>query len=325
MNVVVSGYYGFGNTGDEAIALAITRELKKQGHTPVLLSDTPQETARLYGCQSAARMQPLAVLRAVGGAGLVLSGGGGLLQDKTSSRTLTYYLGVIRMARLLRKPVFVFNQSVGPLSEAGREQVRRGLRGAQAVVRDRGSQELLGQLGVPARLGGDPALLLRPSAGVERDAATVVIAPRGDVTETLAPLREVTALLRSRGRRVIALSFMPEQDDEAARALGADEVLSTRDPQVALDTIAGSGFVVGVRLHALILAAAAGVPFAGVAYDPKVQGFCDDAGAPVCPVPPDPADLTAHAYERVTPDWSAVEDMKFRAMESFAWLRQRGN
>ena len=325
MKAVVSGYYGFGNTGDEAIALAITRELKKQGIDPVLLSNDPAESARLYGCEAVARMQPLDVGRALLRADLLLSGGGGLLQDKTSSRTLTYYLGVIRMARLLRKPVFVFNQSVGPLSEAGRRQVQRGLRGVQAVVRDRGSQELLGQLGVPARLGGDPALLLRPSTGLERDMATVVIAPRGDVTETLAPLREVTALLRSRGRRVIALSFMPEQDDEAARSLGADEVLSTRDPQLALDTIARSGFVIGVRLHALILAAAAEVPFAGVAYDPKVQGFCDDAGAPVFPVPPDAADLTAHAYERATPDWSAVEDMKFRAMESFAWLRQRGN
>lgn len=161
MKAVVSGYYGFGNTGDEAIALAITRELKKQGIDPVLLSNDPAESARLYGCEAVARMQPLDVGRALLRADLLLSGGGGLLQDKTSSRTLTYYLGVIRMARLLRKPVFVFNQSVGPLSEAGRRQVQRGLRGVQAVVRDRGSQELLGQLGVPARLGGDPAQIGR--------------------------------------------------------------------------------------------------------------------------------------------------------------------
>ena len=321
MRAVVSGYYGFGNTGDEAIALAITRELKKQGIDPVLLSQNPAESARLYGCGAVPRMGPLDVGRALLRSDLLLSGGGGLLQDRTSSRTLTYYLAIIRLAKMLGKRVFVFNQSVGPLSDAGRRQVQRGLQGVDVIVRDRGSLELLTGLGVRSRLGGDPALLLRPSAGLERDLSTVVIAPRGDVTASLAPLREVTALLRARGRRVIALSFMPGHDDEAAQSLGADEVLSTRDPQQALDTIAGSGFVIGVRLHAVILAAAAGVPFAGVAYDPKVQGFCDDAGAQVYPVPPEPTQLAAAAYRRATPDWSAVEDMKLRAMESFSWLR----
>lgn len=324
MKAVISGYYGFGNTGDEAIALAITRELKKQGVEPLLLSNDPAQSARLYDCQAVPRMQPLDVGRALLRSNLLLSGGGGLLQDKTSSRTLTYYLAIIRMAKLMGKRVFVFNQSVGPLSEAGRRQVQRGLRGVDVIVRDRGSLELLTQLGVPSRLGGDPALLLRPSGDLTRDVSTVVIAPRGDVTASLDPLREVAARLRARGRRVVALSFMPGHDDEAAHSLGADEVVSTQDPQLALDTIARSGFVIGVRLHALILAAAAGVPFAGVAYDPKVQGFCDDAGARVHPVSPDPSVLATHAYERATPDWSAVEDMKFRAMESFAWLSQRG-
>ncbi|MEW6421531.1 MAG: polysaccharide pyruvyl transferase CsaB, partial [Deinococcota bacterium] len=90
MRVAVSGYYGFGNTGDEAIALAITRELKKQGAVPLLLSQTPAETARAYGCESAARMNPAALLGALTRSQVLLSGGGGLLQDKTSARTLRY-------------------------------------------------------------------------------------------------------------------------------------------------------------------------------------------------------------------------------------------
>ena len=61
MKVTVSGYYGFGNTGDEAIALAITRELRKYGAQPLLLSNTPEETARTYACDSEARMQPTAL------------------------------------------------------------------------------------------------------------------------------------------------------------------------------------------------------------------------------------------------------------------------
>lgn len=320
MKVVISGYYGFGNTGDEAIALALTRELKKQGHTPILLSNTPEESAALYGCLAAPRMKPAELLRTIAGADVVLSGGGGLLQDKTSSRTLAYYLGIIRMARMLRKRVLVFNQSIGPLTPAGERKVAAAVQGIPLIVRDRGSLDTLRQLGLKGELGGDPALLLEPSAELVRNLHAVVIAPRGDVTSALPALQQTTQQLRERGRHVIALSLMPEQDDALARALDADQVVSTQDPQAALDVIASSGFVVGVRLHAVILAAAAGVPFAGISYDPKVQGFCQDAGAPVHQVSPDAHLLTTQVYERVTPDWSAIEDMKFRALQSFGRL-----
>ncbi|TDE86347.1 polysaccharide pyruvyl transferase CsaB [Deinococcus sp. S9] len=317
MRVAVSGYYGFGNTGDEAIALAITRELKRQGAVPLLLSHTPAETARAYGCESAARMNPAALLGALARSQVLLSGGGGLLQDKTSARTLQYYLGVIRLARRLGRRVVIFNQSIGPLSEAGGRRVAAALRGLRVIVRDRGSLDTLRALGIEGELGGDPALLLSPTPGLDQDTQRVIVAPRGDVTDATERLKTVTAHLRAQGRRVTALALMPEQDDPAARSLGADEVLSTRDPQAALDAIAAAGFVVGVRLHAVILAAAAGVPFAGVSYDPKVQGFCADAGAPACPTAFDPTDLSQQALARTAPDWAAVAEMQARAARSF--------
>ena len=316
--VAVSGYYGFGNTGDEAIALAITREIRKRGMTPLLLSNTPQESAQAFGSEAAARMKPGPLLAAVARSSVLLSGGGGLLQDKTSARTLSYYLGVIRLARFLGKRVVIFNQSVGPLSPEGGRKVAAALTGLRIIVRDAGSLETLEGLGLKGELGGDPALLLTPTPELTRDLRSVIIAPRGDVTEALEPLREVTLQLRRAGRHVTALSFMPDHDDVAAHALGANVVLSTRDPQTALDAIARSGYVIGVRLHAVILAAAAGTPFSGVAYDPKVRGFCTDAGAPSHPVPPPPGALVDEALRRVTPDWNALEDMKLRAAHSFS-------
>ncbi|OLV19744.1 polysaccharide pyruvyl transferase CsaB [Deinococcus marmoris] len=316
--VAVSGYYGFGNTGDEAIALAITREIRKRGMTPLLLSNTPQESAQTYGSEAAARMKPLPLLSAVARSSVLLSGGGGLLQDRTSARTLSYYLGVIRLARMMGKRVVIFNQSVGPLSPEGGRRVAAALAGLRIIVRDGASLETLEGLGLKGELGGDPALLLSPTPELPRDLQSVIVAPRGDVTEALEPLQQVTVQLRRAGRHVTALSFMPDHDDAAAHALGANHVVSTRDPQTALDTIARSGYVIGVRLHALILAAAAGTPFSGIAYDPKVQGFCADAGAPSHPLPPVPAILVEEAIRRVTPDWNALEDMKLRASHSFS-------
>ena len=315
----MSGFYGFGNTGDEAIALAISRELRAAGHVPTLLSQTPAQTAQLYSCRSAARMGPLALLKAVAGCEVLLSGGGGLLQDKTSARNLTYYLGVIRLARWLGKRPVVFNQSIGPLSASGSAQVARALRGLRVIVRDRRSLETLAALGIEALLGGDPALLLRPSEGLVRDEKMVVLAPRGDVPDATERLQALARDLRAQGRRVVALSFYPHEDNAAAHALGADEVVSTTEPQVALDLIAAAGAVAGVRLHALILAAAAGTPFVGLSYDPKVGGFCADAGAISVPTDVDPAVLTPLLDPHRQPDWEAIRAMKTRAQESFAW------
>ncbi|WP_293914027.1 polysaccharide pyruvyl transferase family protein, partial [Deinococcus sp.] len=181
------------------------------------------------------------------------------------------------------------------------------------------SLETLAALGVKAELGGDPALLLEPSGGLERDPDTVILAPRGDVTGASERLRMLAAELRLRGRRVVALSFYPHEDDVAARSLGADEVISTDQPQIALDAIAGAGMVVGVRLHALILAAAAGTPFVGVSYDPKVSGFCADAGAPSVSTEFDVSALSKLVLERREPDWNEVAAMQARAQGSFGW------
>jgi len=315
MNILVSGYYGFQNTGDEAIALAISRELQARGHRVTLLSATPADTARTYGVQAAPRMHPAGLLRAVLSCDVLLSGGGGLLQDHTSARNLTYYLAVIRLARLLGKRAVVFNQSIGPLTEAGGRRVARGLRGVPAIVRDRGSLATLERLGVSGHLGGDPALLLSAHP-VTRHENRVILAPRGGQRGATERLADLAARLRAEGREVVTLSFQPHLDDEEARVIGGD-VISTADPQVALDAIAAAGFVVGVRLHAVILAAAAGVAFAGVSYDPKVAGFCADAGAPHTGTDFDPLQLLGAVLERHAPDWAAVRDMQARARASF--------
>lgn len=319
MNVTVSGFYGFGNTGDEAIALAISRELKALGHSPLLLSQTPQHTAQLYGCRSAPRMNPLALVQAIAGSSVVLSGGGGLLQDKTSQRNLTYYLGVIRLARMLGKNPVVFNQSIGPLSVAGGKQVARALRDLKVIVRDRQSAATLTKLGIRSMLGGDPALLLEPSQQFVHDPKTVVLAPRGSVTSATECLQALTQQLKADGKRVIALSFYPHEDDAAAYSLGADQVVSTQSPQLALDTIAAAGAVVGVRLHALILAAAASTNFVGLSYDPKVSGFCLDAGASSLPTDVKVDILLKVLQEHAQPNWQEVSAMKARARQSFEW------
>jgi polysaccharide pyruvyl transferase CsaB len=322
MKVLVSGYYGFENTGDEAICLAITRELKRLGHDVAVLSAKPQQTSDLYGVRSVKRMHPFQTPSAIWTADVVLSGGGGLLQDKTSSRTLMYYLGIIGLAKLLGKRVAIFNQSIGPLTTSGETRVSAALKGVTSIVRDTGSKALLERLGLPVQLGGDPALLLEAPNGITRDKDLVLIAPREGQVEATKRLVELAQRLSKHGKRVLALGFQPGWDDpelEPFKAVPGAMIETTNDPARALELIAKSGAVIGVRLHAVILAAAARVPFYGISYDPKVKGFCRDAGALEFPVDFDVTALEGAILEGREPDWNAVEGMKHRARDSFAW------
>ena len=173
MVVGVAGYYGFRNAGDEAILEAIARELKARGHEVVALSGDPKRTREDHGLRAYHRLNPLALLRA----DLWLLGGGGLLQDATSALSLTYYLSVLRLARLFRKRVVVFNQSLGPLSPWGERRVRKALQGVPVILRDQDSLEYARRLGIPAALGADPALLLPPPP-VPREEDLVLVIPR---------------------------------------------------------------------------------------------------------------------------------------------------
>ena len=319
MKVVLSGYYGFANTGDEAILLAITRELKRLGHTPIVLTQTPSDTAQKYGVISKARMQPLELLSALWSSDALFSGGGGLLQDKTSARTLTYYLTIIRIARFLGKKVAIFNQSIGPLSENGEKHVSSALKGINAIVREKTSQAYLERLGIPTKLGGDPALLLEAKA-VTRDVNTVVLAPRGGQPGATAKLAELARELLKNGKRVIALSFQPGVDTselEAFKTIPGVQLEETADPDRALELIASAGAVVGVRLHAVILGAAAGTAFYGISYDPKVAAFCQDAGALSLGTDFEVPVLLKAILEQQQPDWNAVNAMRDRARASF--------
>jgi polysaccharide pyruvyl transferase CsaB len=319
VKVLLSGYYGFANTGDEAILLSITSELKRLGHTPIVLSSNPSATAREYAVRAEHRMRPLELLGAIAGCDALLSGGGGLLQDKTSRRTLTYYLWIIRIAKLLGKRVAVFNQSIGPLSEDGGKAVSSVLKNVTTIVRDTGSVGTLERIGIKSILGGDPALLLE-APNVTRDEKLVVIAPRGGQPGATARLIDLAQRLVNSGHRVLALSFQPGVDTpeiEAFRSVPGVELAETADPKRALEIIAGAGAVIGVRLHAVILGAAVNTRFYGIAYDPKVAGFCADAGAPYHNVDFDVAILEHQILEKQAPDWAAVNAMRERCRDSF--------
>ena len=108
-NILISGYYGFDNIGDESILRAVINSIRARlpECTLTVLSHDPAGTREKYGVEAVDRMAPLEILRAVRRCDMLISGGGSLLQDVTSSKSLLYYLSIIRLAKHYGKKVFM--------------------------------------------------------------------------------------------------------------------------------------------------------------------------------------------------------------------------
>lgn len=197
MRVVISGYYGFGNAGDEAALQGVLAGLRRAankgcekgrqksrdnsceescergGIDALVLSGEPEATRAEHGVAAVSRWSLGAAWRAVRGADLLVFGGGGLIQDRTSARSALYYLAILAMARAARVPVYLYGQGAGPLR---RRWLRRAagvcLRGVTgAGVRDEASLRLLEELGVPPeriQVTADAAFALEPPSERER-------------------------------------------------------------------------------------------------------------------------------------------------------------
>lgn len=323
MRLLLSGYYGFGNLGDEAILAALARHLQGRGHRVEVLSADPPATRARHGVAACHRLWSLPW--ALGRSDALLAGGGGLLQDATSRRSLRYYLGVLRAARAVGLRTVVFGQSIGPLSVGGREAVARALDGIPVAVRDAASRDLLADLGVPAAQVPDAALALAPAA--RAGGAGLLLIPRADVAGSRTALARLASIASDEGEIVTVAALQGGADeadaDAVARAVPAARRRTFDGPDAALAACAAADAVVSVRLHGLIFAARAGTPHLGVAYDPKVPGFLAESGGEAVSVPVAPEALATAWRDRLRGRRRAAElgeALAARAEAGFTWL-----
>lgn len=338
---VIVGYYGFGNTGDEAVLAAMTASLREADPSLELavLTADPAGSHPVPGLAVANRWRPLQVLDALHRADILISGGGTLLQDATSLRSLAYYVGLILLARFMGKKVVIYGNGFGPLrSHLGRFLAGEALEAAHLItLRDsRSHAEVTARyphLADRTSLTADPAFLLPPASSdrARQLLATAGLAPGApflavcvrhwkgfDLTAPLA------AALDGAAAAGVTPLFLPMQvpgDTEASRRVQAamtqpSLILEERvAPAEFAAMLAEARAVVAMRLHAAILAAAAGVPSLGLVYDPKVEGVLADLGLPTVgsATQPDPAGIAP-----------ALMDLLARRDELAARVRERG-
>jgi len=313
--IVISGYYGFSNSGDEAVLKSILLALEEEGKAqgvqiqPIVLSADPDWTSKMYGVEAVRRMHPADLWKVLKSSDGLISGGGSLLQDVTSAKTIPYYTGVMKLAQLLGKPTFAYSQGIGPVNRRWMDSLIRGVmnQSAYVSVRDTESAALLGRIGVPSDridVVPDPVMGLplptgaaaagQAAYGISPPAAPLVgVSLRHWRSDGADLERAAEALIALSKRMPVRLRFLPfhtpsdtvtsEQVMERLRGrLGdgstAELAAPGDDPQQMLLEVSRCDALLGMRLHALIYAAGQMVPMLGLSYDPKIDQFLGRLG-----------------------------------------------
>ena len=163
--VLLCGYYGEHNLGDDALLEVLLSQLP-QGWEPLVTAHDQPMVQRRFGVATTDRRSLRGVLRALAGCDALVLGGGSLLQDSTSFKSLLYYAALIGAARLQGKRVCLWGQGLGPLHRRrSRLLVRSLLPLVNAISwRDPASASLAADWGIEAPVGSDPVWGLAPRA-----------------------------------------------------------------------------------------------------------------------------------------------------------------
>lgn len=306
-NLLISGYYGFGNIGDEAILDTMLKRIRSAVPEVqiTVLSANPERTEALYGVKAVKRAHPFEVFSAVLKCDTLISGGGSLIQDVTGRLSIHYYLMILLAASLLGKRVMVYSQGIGPIQKPLNRFLTKWIlnRADVITVREENSKTDLIQMGIRSErlfVTADPVIDMQcpgkalgekilEEAGLDLQATAqrVAFALRSKDFRDPGAYNALCAVVESlieQQYAVILLPFHFSEDLEVIQRLKSEygdkiySLVERHSIQEILSVIHAMDLLVGVRLHALIFSAVAGTPLIALSYDPKIDYFMSAIG-----------------------------------------------
>ncbi|SDJ27751.1 polysaccharide pyruvyl transferase CsaB [Salimicrobium halophilum] len=311
MKIVISGFYGLGNTGDEAILDSIIDNLRSELDEPeiTVFSLSPGDTGKKHNVHSIYRgwrHQFKDKVRALKEADLVVSGGGGLLQDTYPTRIifgpLPYYLLIVFLAKMVRTKVMFFSQGIGPVTTPYGKALMKtfGNLADYVTVRDQYSLDYLRDLGVTRPEGEVTADIVFAYQTKDDDTAYQSLSVTGEeklVGVSVRPWFQeeqykkemaelLDGLIEERGVTPVFIPMEGHHDTTTSKEVQsymkkADQTLLLGDdftPNQYVQFMKHCETVIGMRLHSLIFASIMGVPFSAISYDKKVESLAKRTG-----------------------------------------------
>lgn len=310
INLLIAGYHGFGNCGDEAILKAMTTNIRSLAKDVDItaLSHNPEFTKTEYGIKSVRRFNVFQVLSAIRRSDIILSGGGTLLQNGTSTRSLIYYLSIIKLAKLFRKRVMLYANGIGPVTGRLNQKLVRLVINTVDVItlREKLSEADLRSIGVSnpnVTVTADAAFKLKSISDEKAEELLINegFEDRGNLRigvsvrawskakfgeDYISKLAKACDNIADTGKEIIFIPMQFPSDIAVSKKVASmmknkSYVLTKRyTPAEMLGIVGRVDAMVSMRLHTLIFAAVKNIPMIGIIYDPKIEYYLKELDMP---------------------------------------------
>ena len=286
---VVSGYIGFDNFGDEAICGVLTKYLRDNNAEKVtVISINPEKTSRLYDVHSCGMLD---FIKPIKESDVLISGGGSLLQDVTSLKSLLYYLAIIMTALVFNKKVVIFAQGFTPFrTKFGEFLTKFVLKRCHFVtVRDKASQLFLEDMGIKSELIYDPVFEVDTPKVERKNGVGIQLRKSKYLTDEFMYFLATEIASRFKNKEIKLFSMQDTADLRviehfasmlAGKGIIARIYMNMSVPE-AIEEISKLEYLIGMRFHANLIAAKAGVKVLGINYDVKVKNLAQSVGFPI--------------------------------------------
>ena len=305
-DITLLGYYGYNNSGDEAILKSTLDSFRKIDPelTFLVFSKRPRETKKLYSVDSVNRFNLFKIIYSLKRTRLFLAGGGSLIQDNTSTRSIWYYLTVLRLAKRLGTRTMLFANGIGPIKKSfNRRFAGKVLNELQVIsLRDSQSFNEIKALGInkpDIYVASDPAVLLETSDEIGVDElikAENIPAEKPLIgfsirkwanlkyIDKIAEIADYCAEKYDSHPVFIPMQYPMDFDISqtiASRMKHPSSIVKrVYSPDIILGLTARLNLMVGMRLHSIIYAATQCIPLIGLVYEPKVAAFLKEIDQP---------------------------------------------
>ena len=300
IDAVICGYYGSNNHGDDVILEAITNDLRQINPEIkiTVISKRPKETKQIYNVDSVQRFNFARIISTLRKTNLLIMGGGSLIQDLTSTKSLVYYVFVMNLAARARAKVMLYANGIGPLKlTKNQHRAASALEKVEKItLRDQQSRQVLEELGLKnqnIKVTVDPAFGFTNTRPDAREAILdniglvsrkyFCVSIRGWKTLKEDFTTEMAVFCDYMGEKHgLSPLFIPMQPSIDAEISTQVMELARRQSyylqedftiEEILSVVAGAQFLVGMRLHSVIYGANTATPVIGLIYDPKVSAM----------------------------------------------------
>ncbi len=302
--ILISGYFGYENFGDEALLYSLIKSLLELGtkrQNITVLSNNPQFTARAFNVNSINRWNIFDFLNAITTHNSLIFTGG-LFQDKTSFKSFFYYFCQLFLAGVLQKTILFYGSGIGPINrKSSRALFDLGIKAVNVIsVRDETSMSYIKDR-TNAIITCDPVWSIEPIftfqeklPNVNWELPIIGISLRSDknlklnyMSNMAEKIARVTTELKE--WQVLLIPCMPKEDlpvlyefyDLLTRKMSNPSKAIILDNFTQLHILEQAGILarcdvmVGMRYHSLLVPLAYGKPVFGLVYDQKVKSLIE--------------------------------------------------